>query len=269
MTNRSAHLAKAFDAVGSRCMLQAGKHTVEIYVLRYVNDLSFQLDCETSLTGPERQRAQGLRASGAQSAFVQRRACLRWLRETAFGNLSSPTAKANALELPVNEYTISVSSSGPYAIFAASCSARRIGLDVEIPDETHNTSELAQELFSTFEAKALKEASPERANTMFYRIWRLKEAALKFHGCGLATGLNGTCFIPNSDGLITVYQKARRGLYGSTAPAFFEGRFNNLDLALALPAMPGDEGLWQVAKATQRVQSQKLKTKTSQIRFGT
>ena len=269
MTNRSANLAKVFDTVGSRCTLQAGKHAVEIYVLRYVDDLHFQLDCETSLTGPERQRAQGLRASDAQADFIQRRACLRWLRETAFGDLPSATAKATVLELPGNEYTISVSSSGRYAIFAASCSARRIGLDVEIPDETHNTSELAQELFSTFEAKALKAASPERANAMFYRIWRLKEAALKFHGCGLAKGLNGTCFIPNSEGQITVYQKDRHRLYGSTASAFFEGRFNNLDLALALPAMPGDEGLWQVAKATQRVQSQKLKTKTSQIRFGT
>lgn len=269
MTNRSANLAKVFDAVGSRCTLQAGKYAVEIYVLRYVDDPSFQLDCETSLTGPERQRAQGLRASGAQADFIQRRACLRWLRETAFGDLPSATAKATALELPSNEYPISVSSSGRYAIFAASCSARRIGLDVEIPDETHSTAELAQELFSTFEAKVIKEANSETANAMFYRIWRLKEAALKFHACGLARGLNGTCFIPNSEGQITVYQKARRGPYGSIASAFFEGRFNNLDLALALPAMPGDEGLWQVAKATQRVQSQKLKAKTSQIRFGT
>ena len=269
MTQSSANAAKFFDETGSRCTLQAGKYTVEVYALRYVHDLSFQLDCEATLTTPERQRAQELRAPGAQSAFIQRRACLQWLRGTAFGGLSPHTTKAKAVGSPANDQVISMSSSGAYAVFAASSSARQLGLDVEIPDAPYDTLRLAEELFSTLEIKALKEADPKTANALFYRIWRLKEAALKFHGCGLTQGLNSTRFIPNCAGHIIVCQKTRRGLHGSTAPAFFEGRVNNVDLALALPAMPGDEGLWQVAKATQRVQSQKLKTKTSQIRFGT
>ena len=249
--------------------MEAGYYAVDIYLWRYVDDRSFQRDCLAELSTQERQRAQELYAPGARSTFVQRRAYLGWLLRENFGATSGPTKSGLNHTHPTSDCGISVSSSGTHAIYAVGSGIKRIGIDVEIADEKENIFAVADALFTDAETTALKQADPRTAADLFYRIWRLKEAALKFRGSGLAKGLNGTCFVPNSEGLITVYQKARRGLYGSTAPAFFEGRFNNLDLALALPAMPGDEGLWQVAKATQRVQSQKLKTKTSQIRFGT
>ncbi len=253
---RSTHLATAFKALGSLCTLQAGKYCVDIYVLRYVDDLPFLLACENTLTVLERQRAQALKAAGAKSAFVQRRACLRWLRDTAFGKNPTPTSKAKWDCGSKNNHVISVSTSGSYAVFASSASATHLGLDVEIPDDKYNSLELAAGLFSNLETQALKAFDSATADELFYRMWRLKEAGLKFQGCGLAQGLNNTLFIPNAQRQITVSQNFNRSPRASTASAFYESRVNDLDLALALPAEPGGEGLWQVARATQRAQSQ-------------
>jgi len=256
MREFSANLAEAFEQLGSRGTLQAGRYSVDIYLWRYVDDVSIRRDCQAALTSPERQRAQELHAPGARSAFVQRRACLRWLRGKNCDAMATPIKPASSHRHPENGRAISVSSTGTHAIFAVSPGIKKIGLDVEIANEKQNILALADALFSAEETTALRQADPRTATDLFYRIWRLKEAALKYRNCGLAEGLNDTLFIPDPQGGITVCQNPKGSRRVSTASAFFEGRFKGLDLALALPAMPGDAGLWQVAKATQQVQPQ-------------
>ena len=256
MTEFSANLAEAFEQLGSRGTLQAGRYSVDIYLWRYVDDRSFQQDCQAELTSPERQRAQALHAPGARSAFVQRRACLRWLREKNCDAMATPIKPASSHRHPENGRAISVSSSGTHAIFAVSPCIKNIGIDVEIAEKEQNVLALADALFSAEETTALEQADSLTTTDLFYRIWRLKEAALKYRNRGLAEGLNDTLFIPDPQGGITVCQNPKGSRGVSTASAFFEGRFKGLDLALALPAMPGDAGLWQVAKATQQVQPQ-------------
>ena len=254
MSEFNGDLATAFKQLGCRGSLEAGRFTVDIGLWRYVDDVSFQRDCQAALTTPERQRAQELHAPGARSAFVQRRAYLGWLLGTDSGAMFAPTKPTSNQDHLTNDRAISVSSTRTHAIFAVSPGIKKIGLDVEIANEKHNILALADALFSAAETTALKQADPGTATDLFYRIWRLKEAALKYRNCGLAEGLNDTLFIPVPQGGISVCQNPQGSRGVSTASAFFEGRFKGLDLALALPAMPGDAGLWQVAKATPQVQ---------------
>ena len=249
--------------------MEAGYYAVDIYLWRYVDDRSFQRDCLAELSTQERQRAQELHAPGARSTFVQRRAYLGWLLRENFGATSGPTKSGLNHSHPTSDCGISVSSSGTHAIYAVGSGIKRIGIDVEIADEKENIFAVADALFTDAETTALKQADPRTAADLFYRIWRLKEAALKYRNCGLAEGLNDTLFIPTPEGGIAVCENPKGSQRASTASAFFEGRFKGLDLALALPAMPGDAGLWQVAKATQRDQLQNVETKTAQTEFGT
>ena len=58
MSEFNGDLATAFKQLGCRGTLEAGRFTVDICLWRYVDDVSFQRDCQAALTTPERQRAQ-------------------------------------------------------------------------------------------------------------------------------------------------------------------------------------------------------------------
>ena len=52
MREFSANLAEAFEQLGSRGTLAAGRYAVDIYLWRYVDDRSFQRDCQAGARGP-------------------------------------------------------------------------------------------------------------------------------------------------------------------------------------------------------------------------
>ena len=81
-------------------------------------------------------------------------------------------------------------SSCRFGFLAAWSPAHGIGVDLE--DQTRNleAAELAHELFSEGEAKAVEGVGGLVRLRTFYRLWTLKEAALKSIGEGLPIGLD-------------------------------------------------------------------------------
>ena len=227
---------------------------VACYAWPYRYDPDFTLACEASLSKAERIRAKALGAPGSREAFIQRRAFKGWLLRTlGHGEpaLRTPGAgwQTRSLRRGTQGQSVSVTSTDALAIVAlANC--ERLGVDAEPPATDTDVRALAATLFTPEEHDSVQKACDNDARALFHRLWRLKEAGLKYAGLGLAQDLNRFVFAGQGSGTLQVQSSNRSDQQsGLTTPAFFECRFMGLDLALALPATSGGAGRWQVARA--------------------
>lgn len=227
---------------------------VACYAWSYRDDPDFTLACEASLSKAERIRAGALGAPGSRQAFIQRRAFKGWLlRTSGHGEPALHTPGAGwhrrSPQRDTEGQSVSVTSTDALAIVAlANC--ERLGVDAELPATDTDVRALAATLFTPEEHDSVQQASDNDARALFHRLWRLKEAGLKYAGLGLAQDLNRFVFAGQGSGTLQVQSSSRSDQQsGLTPPAFFECRFMGLDLALALPATSGGAGRWQVARA--------------------
>jgi len=244
----------AFSQLHAKQVFRADRQRVACYAWHYHNDPDFTLACEASLSKAERMRANALGAPGFRQAFIQRRAFKGWLLRTlGHGESVLHTSGAGwhrrSLQRDTQGQSVSVTSTDALAIVAlANC--ERLGVDAEPPATDTDVRALAATLFTPEEHDSVQQASDNDARVLFHRLWRLKEAGLKYAGLGLAQDLNRFVFAGHGSGTLRVQSSSRPDQHvGMTTPAFFECRFMGLDLAVALPATSGGAGRWQVARA--------------------
>ena len=255
MTGPTTAIQGAFLAHHQAQLFRAGTQQISLVAWPYSSDPDVIAGCKAMLRPSELRRANRLKAPSACATFVQRRAFIGWLIHQQ-AQTSAPQTSASrspAYPFPTGgrpPQHFSVTSTASHALVAIAQSPG-IGVDIEAPDDTLDVEDLARGLFSPGEEKSIADAAPEQAAPIFYRLWRLKEAGLKYLGLGLSDGINRFQFLPDGQGDLRVVLSPQRTFCADRpVPRFYECRFSGFDVALALPGQMGSEDPWRVAKAT-------------------
>jgi len=175
-------------------------HAARVLYVPISGDPAASALCATVLSAGERQRAARFAARRDGEAFRQRRAFRRYCAVAALG--SSRTLE----EIPFQEtdrgrpwvrdaaglrFSFSSCRTG---LVGAWSPTHRIGVDLEDPARELEAAELAGRYFTAAEADRVASASGRARLRTFYRLWCLKEAALKSIGQGLPMGLDAFAF---------------------------------------------------------------------------
>lgn len=152
--------------------------------------------CASVLSEAELEQVARRSVKSHRAEFAQRRAFRRFCAATALDSI-----------LPLSEITFAETTKGrPYCPdapeFCFSFSSCRFGMlgswsstcniGVDIEDRTRDLEavEIARQFFRTAETEVIKSLDPSAQKRTFYRLWTLKEAALKSIGEGLPFGLD-------------------------------------------------------------------------------
>ncbi len=152
------------------------------------------------LSDDELERAGRFLTEESRARFVQRRAFRRYCAAVALGS-PEPLSQFVFMEnekgcpylppLPDMSFSFSACRLG----FLGAWSAKyRIGVDIEDPARTEEIADLANRFFSEAEAAAVKMTDGQAYTQRFFKLWSLKEAALKSIGEGLPYGLDAFQF---------------------------------------------------------------------------
>jgi 4'-phosphopantetheinyl transferase len=175
------------------CRLHWSAGDVEVFHV----DLLGRADIEDTAVGwlsaAERARRERFVHSPARRQFTicrayvrllltQRLDCHRSELDFSLGQFGKPSALVRGGVAPVE---FNVSHSGSHGLIALS-RARPIGIDLEEKRPGLAFSDISESVFSDEECALLREYSAERAMWLFYRIWTLKEAAIKSIGRGFS-----------------------------------------------------------------------------------
>lgn len=103
----------------------------------------------------------------------------------------SPKGKPFLPDFPAVRFNFS--HSGEYLALAISDS--EVGLDIQETKNPHTDAlKIAKRYFTETEYKSLLSCdTPEQRRSLFFLLWTIKEAYLKYLGCGLAGRMNSFC----------------------------------------------------------------------------
>ena len=172
------------------------RHAARVLYAPVSPDPEITRRCAWILSDAELQRAERLATSDARALFKQRRAFRRFCGALALGSprcLSqidfneTENGRPRLADLPNCWLSF---SSCRFGFVGAWSSTHAIGVDFEAQTRDPGATELAQAFFSVAEAEAV--AAPDGSTSLrkFFRLWCLKEAALKSIGEGLPFGLD-------------------------------------------------------------------------------
>jgi len=172
------------------------KGSVNVLYAPFSSEPEVSSRCAGVLSDDELMKARRFMAQDDMVHFIQRRAFRRYCGSLAVGAQGSLSRidfaeKENGRPYLLNFPNLWFSfSSNRFGFLGAWSSTHAIGVDLE--DKTRNVepAELAQHFFSEAEAKAIESAGGEARLRTFFRLWCLKEAALKSIGEGLPFGLD-------------------------------------------------------------------------------
>lgn len=234
------------QSVWTRCKtldVLAGSTRVTLVGMRYQDDPCFLEQCLAALTPAEQSRSAQLWAPGARSRFIQRRALGHWLTKMTanFDAVGSPSGTDRATAARLGDYAhYSATSTACSAIFALSQDSP-VGIDAEPPDPTAPVLDLAKTHFSPTETAVLASLPPGKQIDEFFRMWRLKEACLKFEEQGLSAGLDRWCLLRDPQGHLWLEDKKPADIsIAAFKPALYETTFMELALGLVVAATLGD-----------------------------
>ena len=249
---------------------------VTFYCWSAKDDEALTRACLSHLSAAERSKAQQLLNPNDRHRFAQRRALHRWLNQSINhqhppqvpavmkSNLRSNTRQGSPdqPQLDSPQHAISWTTAGDLCIAAVS-EVASIGIDAEVPDRAIDFLSIAKEEFTVIESALIearfreadgnrdKAAVLDEARELFFCLWRLKEAGLKFFEQGLGQGLASLCFQENDFGELALlhhpmaWQQDR-----DLIPTFCEIDIFGLTLAVALPARDDASRHWPIATAT-------------------
>ena len=148
----------------------------------------------TKLNTAEKKTADTMTASTRLHEFVYGRYSLKMalaehLNTHADGLelLKEPQGK---LHLQHNPTFFNLTHSGEYIAFCISDEGP-VGIDIEhIKKLKNNLLAIAKRYFTQAEYHALEQSDTKQQKSLFYKIWTLKEAALKATGLGISAGLD-------------------------------------------------------------------------------
>ena len=152
--------------------------------------------CASVLSDTELQRADRFVNEYDKAEFKQRRAFRRFYGATVLGSSRSlsqivfeetENGRPYLSDLPNFWFSF---SSCRFGFLGAWSSTHGIGVDLEDQTRDVEAEELARQFFAAAEANAVARLSGGQRLRTFYRLWSLKEAALKSIGEGLPFGLD-------------------------------------------------------------------------------
>ena len=192
---------KAYFAERSNDVTPAtARHAAQVIHAALSHDPDVTKRCSSCLSDSELQRAGRFAKLADRTQYIQRRAFRRYCGALALGT-SRPLAEIDFEETPngrprldqLPDYCFSFSSCRLGFLGAWS---RTQGIGVDIEDETRDpgAAALAGQFFSASEAGIVSESSTGVNPAAFFRLWCLKESALKSIGQGLPYGLDAFAF---------------------------------------------------------------------------
>ncbi len=152
--------------------------------------------CESVLSKTERQRAERFIMANDRSLFIQRRAFRRFCGAHSLGSPQSLSQVSfeeaeNGRPCFADRPHVSFSfSSCRFGLLGAWSSKYGIGVDIEDCTKNPGATELARRYFSVAEASCVAGHDGRENLQSFFRLWSLKEAALKSIGEGMPYGLS-------------------------------------------------------------------------------
>ena len=164
-----------------------------------------QLDLPELLSDDELSRYSKIKHQRARTSFLRTRASLRLILANY---LQCPGAdlvfnynengKPGLFQGSPVSLQFNLSHSGNYCLLVVT-EKDEIGVDIEKLQPGRNFAALAQRFFSVAEHRMIEESLDE---LLFYRMWVLKEAAVKARGMKLLAGLDRfECFVDEKKGL--------------------------------------------------------------------
>lgn len=233
--------------------------------VRYEEELT--LCCLSVLSDGERSRAASLLLPEDRHRFAQRRALHRWLGDIYASEdvgknhfftedvAINPTTQQQSFftdqpHLRSGHYAISWTTTANFCIAGVSRVAS-IGIDAEVPSQAIDFQAIAHAEFTIIESSLIDAKPREEARALFFRLWRLKEAGLKFYGRGLREGLASLSFQENErEELYLAHVPSAWEDPHQLYPRFFETTVFGVNLAVALPAAIADGRHCPIATAT-------------------
>ncbi len=233
--------------------------------VRYEEELT--LRCLSVLSDGERSRAASLLLPEDRHRFAQRRALHQWLDDiyasedvgenhfftedvAVNSTLKKQSFFTDQPHLRCGHYAISWTTTANFCIAGVSRVAS-IGIDAEVPSQAIDFQAMAHAEFTIIESSLIDAKPREEARALFFRLWRLKEAGLKFYGRGLREGLACLSFQENErEELYLAHVPSAWGDPHRLYPRFFETTVFGVNLAVALPAAIADGRHCPIATAT-------------------
>lgn len=148
---------------------------------------------QTLLSQEEASSAQKIKAERRLHEFIYGRYSLKNALST---HLNTPIKNLDLLKHPHgklylagNPTFFNLTHSGDYLAFCI-CDEGEIGIDIEhLQRRTTDLIGIAERYFTQAEYLAIKNCDTHNQYALFYKIWTLKEAALKATGIGISAGL--------------------------------------------------------------------------------
>lgn len=156
--------------------------------------------CRAVLCDLERSRAARLHNAEDQALYIQRRAFRRYCGALALGArrplshidfAPGDDGRPLLLERPDIWFSFSACRRGMLAAWSAT---HAVGVDIEDRTQDVESTDIANSFFTPSEARLMASARGVDRQRMFFRLWCLKEAALKSIGQGLPFGLDRFSF---------------------------------------------------------------------------
>lgn len=174
----------------------SARHSACVLYAPVSRDAQVSVRCASVLSDAERQRANRFVTDEGKAHFRQRRAFRRYCGALALRS-SGPLSRIDFEEtekgrpyLPDLPDTWFSFSSCRLGFLGAWSSTHAIGVDLEDPTRSLEAAQLARRYFTEAEARAVEAADAPVRLRIFFKLWSLKEAALKSIGEGLPFGLD-------------------------------------------------------------------------------
>ena len=197
MSRSDSDLVNDFFAANSQDLTpDSVRHVTRLLYMPVSTDQEVTRRCASILSDAELERADRFAIQGDRTLFIQRRAFRRFCGALALGSpqlLSqivfdqTETGRPYLSGLPNFYFSF---SSCRFGYLGAWSTTHGVGVDLEDHTRALEAVELAQQLFSAAEAEAVDGQGGPASLRSFFRLWSLKEAALKSIGEGLPFGLD-------------------------------------------------------------------------------
>jgi phosphopantetheinyl transferase len=209
MSRYDSDLVSDYFAANSRDLTPASvRHVTRLLYMPVSTDREVTKHCASILSDSELERADRLAIQGDRTLFKQRRAFRRFCGALALGSplllsqvnfVQTEKGRPYLSGLPAFYFSF---SSCRFGFLGAWSATHGIGVDLEDQTRAVEAVELARQLFSATEAEAVDGPGSPASRRAFFRLWSLKEAALKSIGEGLPFGLDSFEFELEPDLLV-------------------------------------------------------------------
>lgn len=201
MTRTDSDWVSDYFAASSRNLTPASiRHAAHLLYAPISDDSEVTKRCGSVLSDTEIQRAERFATQADKALFMQRRAFRRYCGDLVLSSLR-PLSQVIFEETENGRPELSGSpdvcfsfSSCRLGFLGAWSATHAIGVDLEDQTRGLETVELARRFFTPAEARSVESPGGLASPQTFFRLWCLKEAALKSIGEGLPFGLDAFSF---------------------------------------------------------------------------